>query len=103
MSLEELVLSLASVISMMPIHVSDFIRLAYELFLVWYMITERKKLIVDVKEYAIVAVRNLLDKNSENQAIVEQLSPQDAVPHPVLEEIGVTTELHDGKVNVRKP
>ncbi|KAG2181110.1 hypothetical protein INT43_008692 [Umbelopsis isabellina] len=75
--------------------------LASELFLVWYVITEC--IIVDVKEYAIVAVRNLLDKNSENQAIVEQLSPQDAVPHPVLEEIGVTTELRDGKVNVRKP
>ncbi|KAM3584487.1 Ataxin-10 [Umbelopsis sp. WA50703] len=57
---------------------------------------------LDVKEYAIVAVRNLLDKNSENQAIVEQLSPQGAVQHPVLEEIGVTTDLRDGKVNVRK-
>lgn len=47
-------------------------------------------------------MRNLLENNLENQAIVEQLSPQETVPHPVLEEIGLKTELRDGQVNIKR-
>ncbi|KAG2185195.1 hypothetical protein INT44_001985 [Umbelopsis vinacea] len=55
-----------------------------------------------VKEHAVLAMRNLLENNLENQAIVEQLSPQESVPHPVLEEIGLKTELRDGQVNIKR-
>ncbi|KAI8575418.1 hypothetical protein K450DRAFT_261923 [Umbelopsis ramanniana AG] len=55
-----------------------------------------------VKEHAVLAMRNLLENNLENQAIVEQLSPQETVPHPVLEEIGLKTELRDGQVNIKR-
>lgn len=57
---------------------------------------------IDVKEHAVLAMRNLLENNQENQAIVEQLSPQETVPHPVLEEIGLKTELRDGQVNIKR-
>ncbi|KAH8552912.1 spinocerebellar ataxia type 10 protein domain-containing protein [Umbelopsis sp. PMI_123] len=55
-----------------------------------------------VKEHAILAMRNLLENNLENQAVVEQLSPQGTVPHPVLEEIGLKTELNGGRVNISR-
>lgn len=48
-------------------------------------------------------MRNLLENNAQNQAIVEQLSPQGPVQHPVLQEIGLQTELRDGQVNIRRP
>lgn len=47
-------------------------------------------------------MRNLLEKNPQNQAIVEQMSPQGTVQHPVLQEIGLKTELRDGQVNIKK-
>jgi hypothetical protein len=47
-------------------------------------------------------MRNLLEKNPPNQALVEQMSPQGTVQHPVLQEIGLKTELRDGQVNIKK-
>lgn len=47
-------------------------------------------------------MRNLLEKNPQNQALVEQMSPQGTVQHPVLQEIGLKTELRDGQVNIKK-
>ncbi|KAK9729066.1 Ataxin-10 [Basidiobolus ranarum] len=53
-----------------------------------------------IREYAIFAVRSLLQNNPENQKLVEEMKPINAVQHPVLEEVGVRTELENGKIKL---
>ncbi|ORX96922.1 hypothetical protein K493DRAFT_216679 [Basidiobolus meristosporus CBS 931.73] len=53
-----------------------------------------------IREYAIFAIRNLLQNNPENQKLVEEMKPIDTVQHPVLEDVGVKTELADGKIKL---
>ncbi|KAJ1649349.1 Ataxin-10 [Dispira simplex] len=46
-----------------------------------------------IKEFALLALRNLLTGNLENQRWVQALQPQDTVQHPVLTELGLKPEL----------
>ncbi|KAG0005882.1 hypothetical protein BGZ65_009910 [Modicella reniformis] len=46
-----------------------------------------------LREYAIVAMRNILETNAENQAIIAELKPIEAVDHPVLQEARVQAHL----------
>lgn len=55
--------------------------------------------VLDIREYAIFALRNLLINNPENQNLVEQLTPIETVQHPALQDVGIMTELgQDGKM-----
>ncbi|KAF9351683.1 hypothetical protein BGX26_010362 [Mortierella sp. AD094] len=46
-----------------------------------------------LREYAILAMKNILAGNSENQALIEELQPIEAVDHPALQEARVTAQL----------
>jgi len=48
---------------------------------------------IDLREYAILAMKNILTGNSENQALIEELQPLEAVDHPALQEARVTARL----------
>ncbi|CAG8469546.1 6007_t:CDS:10 [Paraglomus occultum] len=56
-----------------------------------------------IREYAIFAVRNLLDNNFENQKLIEQLAPIEVLQHPAVSDIGLRAELNDdGRVHIRR-
>ncbi|KAF9586435.1 hypothetical protein BGW38_005044 [Lunasporangiospora selenospora] len=46
-----------------------------------------------LREHAILALKNILAGNLENQAIIQELEPIDAVDHPVLREAKVSAQL----------
>ncbi|KAF9953850.1 hypothetical protein BGZ72_005101 [Mortierella alpina] len=46
-----------------------------------------------LREYAILAMKNILSGNPENQALIEELQPIEAVDHPALQEARVTSRL----------
>ncbi|KAG0008599.1 hypothetical protein BGZ80_003259 [Entomortierella chlamydospora] len=46
-----------------------------------------------LREYAILAMKNILAGNIENQALIEELQPIEAVDHPALQEARVTAQL----------
>jgi len=55
-----------------------------------------------LREHAILALRNLLAGNPENQALIAELTPIGAAQNPVLGEIGLQTEMgENGRVRVR--
>ncbi|KAF9123541.1 hypothetical protein BGX30_001409 [Mortierella sp. GBA39] len=49
-----------------------------------------------LREYAILAMKNILTGNAQNQALIEELQPIEAVDHPALEEARITAKL-DGE------
>ncbi|KAI7908156.1 spinocerebellar ataxia type 10 protein domain-containing protein [Cokeromyces recurvatus] len=56
-----------------------------------------------LREYATLALRNLMENNIENQKIIEELSPQEVVQTKELSEMGITPELtQDGQVIIKK-
>ncbi|KAI9245227.1 spinocerebellar ataxia type 10 protein domain-containing protein [Phascolomyces articulosus] len=55
-----------------------------------------------LREYAIFALRNILQNNPENQAIIEELKPQEAVQTDELTEMGLKAKLVDGQVKLEK-
>ncbi|KAF8945204.1 hypothetical protein BGZ46_006079, partial [Entomortierella lignicola] len=46
-----------------------------------------------LREYAILAMKNILEGNLENQKLIEELQPIEAVDHPVLQEAKITAQL----------
>lgn len=48
---------------------------------------------LDLREYAILAMKNILTGNTENQALIEELQPIEAVDHPALQEARITAKL----------
>ncbi|KAF9563164.1 hypothetical protein EC968_004972 [Mortierella alpina] len=46
-----------------------------------------------LREYAILAMKNILNGNPQNQALIEELQPIEAVDHPALQEARVTSRL----------
>ncbi|KAI1314764.1 hypothetical protein EDD11_001733 [Mortierella claussenii] len=46
-----------------------------------------------LREYAILAMKNILAGNLQNQALIEELQPIEAVDHPVLQEARVSAYL----------
>ncbi|KAK3838875.1 MAG: hypothetical protein J3R72DRAFT_448093 [Linnemannia gamsii] len=46
-----------------------------------------------LREYAILAMKNILTGNAENQALIEELQPIAAVDHPALQEARITSKL----------
>ncbi|CAO3568915.1 unnamed protein product [Mortierella alpina] len=46
-----------------------------------------------LREYAILAMKNILSGNPENQALIEELQPIETVDHPALQEARVTSRL----------
>ncbi|KAF9362000.1 hypothetical protein BGX34_006780 [Mortierella sp. NVP85] len=46
-----------------------------------------------LREYGILAMRNILEENAENQAIIAELQPIEAVDHPVLQEARLQAQL----------
>ncbi|KAF9187940.1 hypothetical protein BGZ50_001671 [Haplosporangium sp. Z 11] len=46
-----------------------------------------------LREYGILAMKNILAGNAENQALIEELQPIEAVDHPALQEARVTSRL----------
>lgn len=54
-----------------------------------------------LREWALVAIRNVLDGNQQNQDMVAQLEAQKTVDTPELNKMGVKTVIDDqGKVRV---
>lgn len=59
---------------------------------------------IGLREWAIVALRNLLEGNAENQHALESLSPQEAVPSDELARLGFSIDLDSkGVVQVVPP
>ncbi|KAF9432464.1 hypothetical protein BGZ76_010783 [Entomortierella beljakovae] len=46
-----------------------------------------------LREYAILAMKNILEGNPENQALIEELQPIEAVDHPALQEAKIASRL----------
>lgn len=66
-----------------------------------YIFEYLKICIIDIREYAILALRNLLIDNPDNQKLLEELKPIGTVQSDVLKQAGIKTELgKDGKIRV---
>ncbi|KAI9022306.1 spinocerebellar ataxia type 10 protein domain-containing protein, partial [Phycomyces nitens] len=55
-----------------------------------------------IREYAVLAIRNILENNPENQRLVEEMKPIAAAQTPELDEMGLKATLVDGKVRLTK-
>ncbi|KAI7887247.1 spinocerebellar ataxia type 10 protein domain-containing protein [Mucor mucedo] len=56
-----------------------------------------------LREYATLALRNVMEGNTENQKLIEELQPQEILQTDELKEMGLSTELmQDGKVRIKK-
>ncbi|KAG2224314.1 hypothetical protein INT45_012883 [Circinella minor] len=55
-----------------------------------------------LREYAILALRNILKDNHENQAIIAELEPKEAVQTDELTEMGLKAKLVNGEVKLEK-
>uniref|UniRef100_A0A7S2ET69 Ataxin-10 domain-containing protein n=1 Tax=Ditylum brightwellii TaxID=49249 RepID=A0A7S2ET69_9STRA len=54
-----------------------------------------------LREWALVAIRNILEDNDENQDIVSRLEAQQALDTPELQKMGIKVDLDKrGKVNI---
>eukprot|EP00977_Amphora_coffeiformis_P009344 scaffold2142_cov165-Amphora_coffeaeformis.AAC.3 len=55
-----------------------------------------------LREWSVVAIRNALDENVENQALVAELQAQEPAPSSPLDEMGVRVQLEkSGKVSLK--
>jgi hypothetical protein len=60
-------------------------------------------LTLDLREYATVALGNVMEENDENQALLAELKPIEAVQTDELSQLGLTPELlESGKVRINK-
>ncbi|KAI9251950.1 spinocerebellar ataxia type 10 protein domain-containing protein [Sporodiniella umbellata] len=56
-----------------------------------------------LREYATLALRNLMKDNAENQNVIHQLEPQQVLQSDELTKMGITPELlNNGKVRINK-
>lgn len=55
-----------------------------------------------LREHAILALRNVLEDNFENQQVVASLQAIRTLQTPVLDDLGLTTVIEDGQVKIRK-
>ncbi|KAI9318191.1 spinocerebellar ataxia type 10 protein domain-containing protein [Dichotomocladium elegans] len=55
-----------------------------------------------IREHAVLAIRNLLDDNRENQALISEMEPIQAVQTDDLSRMGLTARLENGKVKLSK-
>eukprot|EP01117_Protostelium_nocturnum_P013052 TRINITY_DN4840_c0_g2_i1.p1 TRINITY_DN4840_c0_g2~~TRINITY_DN4840_c0_g2_i1.p1 ORF type:complete len:532 (-),score=164.81 TRINITY_DN4840_c0_g2_i1:835-2208(-) len=53
-----------------------------------------------IKEWSILALRNLLDQNHDNQAAVEAIKLQGPAPSKELEDMGLKAEIEGGKLKI---
>lgn len=60
-------------------------------------------LTLDLREYATVALGNVMEENDENQTLLAELKPIEAVQTDELSQLGLTPELlESGKVRINK-
>ncbi|RCI02178.1 hypothetical protein CU098_002950 [Rhizopus stolonifer] len=55
-----------------------------------------------IKEYAVLAIRHLLENNTENQQFIQELEPQQVIQTKELTEMGIQPELKEGKISIRR-
>ncbi|KAI8139561.1 spinocerebellar ataxia type 10 protein domain-containing protein [Fennellomyces sp. T-0311] len=55
-----------------------------------------------LREYAILALRNILKDNHENQALIAGMEPKEVVQTEELTEMGLRAKLVDGEVKLEK-
>lgn len=59
--------------------------------------------LLDLREYATLTLRNVMENNLENQKLIEELKPEEIVQTKELDEMGITPELtEDGKVRIKR-
>ncbi|KAK4513121.1 Protein-tyrosine-phosphatase [Mucor velutinosus] len=57
-----------------------------------------------LREYATVALRNIMENNPENQKLIEELKPEQVVETEELKQMGIVPELtQDGKLRIKRP
>lgn len=56
----------------------------------------------DIREYAVLALRNILEDNVENQELIAEMKPLEAVQTDELAEMGLRPRLIDGKVKLER-
>ncbi|GAN03874.1 conserved hypothetical protein [Mucor ambiguus] len=57
-----------------------------------------------LREYATVALRNIMENNPENQKLIEELKPEQVVETEELRQMGIVPELtQDGKLRIKRP
>jgi palmitoyltransferase len=60
-------------------------------------------MIKDIREHAILCIRNMLEGNPQNQKIVEELDAVQTVPSEVLDKSGYEHFIDEsGRVQLRK-
>ncbi|CAO3612107.1 unnamed protein product [Cunninghamella blakesleeana] len=54
-----------------------------------------------IREHAVLALRHILENNIENQQLISEMKPIEAIQSKELDEMGLQTSLIDGKVQVK--
>ncbi|CAO3642994.1 unnamed protein product [Cunninghamella echinulata] len=54
-----------------------------------------------IREHAVVSLRHILENNIENQELISEMKPIEAIQSNELDEMGLQATLIDGKVQVR--
>jgi hypothetical protein len=61
------------------------------------------KIHIDLREYATLTLRNVMENNAENQKLIEELRPEEVLQTEELTQMGITPELtEDGKVRIKR-
>jgi hypothetical protein len=55
-----------------------------------------------IREWSILAIRNLMEGNEENQEYVKGMQLQGAVPSKELSEMGLEAQVVNGKIRVSR-
>jgi hypothetical protein len=58
--------------------------------------------LLDIREHATVTLRHLLENNSDNQQLIAEMAPMEAVQTDALGEMGLKSSLIDGKVHLER-
>lgn len=67
------------------------------------MVGEKAKLwYLDLREHAVLAIRHMLQDNDENQTLIAEMEPLQAVQTDDLSDMGLTARLENGKVKLSK-
>ncbi|KAG0165208.1 hypothetical protein DFQ30_008839 [Apophysomyces sp. BC1015] len=74
----------------------------FTLFRVYNTFFDPSYHVLDIREHAILALRNIVEHNEENQRLIRELQPISAVQTPELSEMGLRATLADGKVKLSK-
>ena len=67
-----------------------------------YVMMKKKLTRLDIKEWSVLAMRNLCENNPENQKIVDNLKMAGVAENTELKNLGLKAEIENGKIKIKK-